>query len=78
MDVRATLARVIIEVSSNTELEEMSSDVTVEFPENIPQNIAVAAAIAGARNAVRELVETYEKEFGNFGAPEVDTASSEE
>lgn len=70
MDVRAVLARVIIEVSSTTELEDIQSDVVVEFADGMPQNLAVAAAIAGARNAVRELVETYEREFGAFGASE--------
>lgn len=79
MDVRATLARVIIEVSSTTELEDIQSDVTVEFPDGMPQNLAVAAAIAGTRNAVRELVETYEREFGAFGSPEeVDLTKQEE
>lgn len=78
MDVRAILARVTIEVTSTTELEDVSVDTTIEYPENLPQNVAVAAAINGVRNALHELVKNYEEEFGPFGAPEVDTASSEE
>ena len=70
MDARVVLAQVTIKVTSTTELEDIHSDITVEFPDGMPQNLAVASAIAGARNAVRELVDTYEREFGAFGSPE--------
>lgn len=79
MDVRAVLARVIIEITSTTELQDIQSDVVVEFPDGVPQNLAVAGAIYGARSAVHELVETYEREFGAFGSEqEVDLTAPEE